>query len=228
MVFGEGQDAVPVRWFFPPDSAVWMPDGNVFDSANWCGKEVDAGDLGEQPGARTWKNGANTKGYLGTVEDCLDPSWFVDGLPTGETTGPWDSDSRLECCTPAPPPTSICDVDLSTYTGDLVVTLASPGGCLDGTVWVMPYGGVDGFGDPFWTLDFGGPSPGADFATATLLDGHFSMNLLIGLTTVTCSLCIALVSSDHCDGTLGAIPLDTSFVFDGCVGETLSGLVTLP
>jgi len=99
MLFNVDDDPVRVRWFKTLESAEWMPEGNVFASDNWNDRDSEGGDLGEQPGLRPWKNGANTKGYKGDVTTCIDPTWFNDGIPTGETTGDWDTTTtKLSCC----------------------------------------------------------------------------------------------------------------------------------
>ena len=88
-----------------------MPPGNKFVSSNWVDRECVAGELGEQPGGKPWRDGSDPKGYpIQTGDGCLIDDYFVDGLPAGETTGPWDAQGKLDCCTnPLPPPRTEVD-----------------------------------------------------------------------------------------------------------------------
>jgi len=99
MIFEPGGDPVEVQWYFADDPQPWLPQGNQFVSANWVSRDTEAGDLGEQPGPRVWANGADVKGYPVQVGDgCVLDADFVTGLSPGDTTGPWDSQSKLACC----------------------------------------------------------------------------------------------------------------------------------
>jgi hypothetical protein len=154
MVFRTGDDAVPVRWYRAEEGALWAPDGNVFTSHNWSSRDSEAGDLGEQPGTRPWRPGANEKGYRGDVEDCIDPTWFVGGIPAGETTGPWDDTTgKLECCT------CVCD--------DLPCTLHAT---------ITSLSGCDGFAQSFDLLS-DGTSPCLWIGGGPDFDGSFFFSL---------------------------------------------------
>ena len=122
MVFAAEGDPAPVavRWYFADDSQAWLPDGNQFCSDNWVSRESVAGEIGEQPGARPWVNGADPRRYpVQTGDPCLLDPKFVAGLDEGELTGPWDSGGKLGCCTCA------CDG----YPCDLAATITSLSGC---------------------------------------------------------------------------------------------------
>jgi len=103
MVFGIGGTPVRVRWYKADPAAAWAPEGNQFVSGNWVGRDLVAGELGEQPGAKPWRNGAAPRVYpVPTTDACLIDDALVNGLTTGEETGPWGSNGDLLCCSAAP------------------------------------------------------------------------------------------------------------------------------
>jgi len=110
MVFREGDSPIPVRWYFASPDAYAFPGWHHFPSANWVNRRTTAGDLGEQPGPRAWRNGSiPTNGGTGNLFalQCtggVDPSWFESGIPAGEESGPYNASGLPECCVTGPPP----------------------------------------------------------------------------------------------------------------------------
>lgn len=87
-----------VRWYRSKDGQPWAPDGNQFVSANWINRDADAGDLGEQPGTRPWKNGKDFRDYpVQTADPCTMDPLLVAGFSSGEEIGPWEG-GKLLCC----------------------------------------------------------------------------------------------------------------------------------
>lgn len=121
MLFESASDPVPVRWYKAKAGQPWAPDANLYVSGNWTAKDLTAGELGEQPGSRPWRNGADTKDYpVQTGDPCdMDPL-LQTGLTGPETTGPWVED-KLECCTPG----STC-CDRSDIPSTLLMRLSPP------------------------------------------------------------------------------------------------------
>jgi hypothetical protein len=103
MSFDPAADPVTVRWYFADEDQPWVPDGNQFVSLNWDGPDRSPNELGEQDGNRPWSNGKNEKLYpLFAGDGCSIDPLLLSGLSGGATTGPWDSQGILGCCTPAP------------------------------------------------------------------------------------------------------------------------------
>jgi hypothetical protein len=147
MVFREGDSPIPVKWYFASPDAYAFPGWHSFPSANWRNRQTTAGELGEQPGTRTWLNGApppnGGTGNLFALQCTggVDPEWFKDGIPSGEESGPYNANGLPECCVTGPPPPeqpctdcgSVPDVDMS--------LLFECPGCpdLDGTSWLLTW-----------------------------------------------------------------------------------------
>lgn len=96
--------AVPVRWFFCDDSALYFPGLHRFASANWTGdKHLKWHGPGEIQGVRrVWDDGNNANRKLGD-HYCGDLKYFQQGL-RGETVSP-----NPECC-PSLPDTATVSV----------------------------------------------------------------------------------------------------------------------
>ena len=98
MLFDVTGSPINVVWYFVPPGTNFAPKGNQFVSGNWVSREVEAGDLGEQPGPRPWRNGSNPVNYPPPSGDpCSLDVKLQNGLDPGETTGPWTG-RKLDCC----------------------------------------------------------------------------------------------------------------------------------
>jgi len=103
MVFREGDDPVPVLWYFCDPGAKPHPVMTPFRSHNWQSRVDIEGALGEQPGFRGWTNGSKPANGGSGNQDALDcvnailPAW-EDGLAAGQETGPFDSQGFPICC----------------------------------------------------------------------------------------------------------------------------------
>ena len=110
MVCRIGDPAVLVDWYFCDPGAKPMDVWSSFRSRNWDGRDATAGQLGEQPGVRPWKNGKKPKnGYTGDAnsQNCIryHADWWKDGLGAGEETGPFNANGVPLCCVNGPPVT---------------------------------------------------------------------------------------------------------------------------
>jgi len=109
MVFRDGDSAVEVEWYWTDPGAKCFPGWSRFSSGNWSSRDQVAGDLGEQPGPKPWRNGSKpANGWTGDLNAVacakLKESWWQYGIPTGEDTGPLDTEGRPLCCVDGPPP----------------------------------------------------------------------------------------------------------------------------
>jgi len=103
MVFRVGDDPIKVRWYFVDCDHNNMPLWTPFASANWVSRVSEAGQLGEQPGPRTWVNGAppanagngDEVGVLCVTEH---EDWWTNGIGAGEETGPYLPSGLPVCC----------------------------------------------------------------------------------------------------------------------------------
>jgi hypothetical protein len=115
MVVREGDPAILVDWFKADDDAKCFPNLSSFRSANWVNRWTDAGDLGEQPGVRTWRK-KDKPSNGGTGDDdalaCANShlEWWENGLGSGDDSGPYDDDLLPTCCGPQQ---TCCECDLS-------------------------------------------------------------------------------------------------------------------
>jgi len=103
MVFRTGDAPVEVQWYWADNDAKCFPGFSRFASANWINRDVNTGDLGEQPGFRTWVDGKKPpRGYIGDQAsgDCAKAraSWWTDGIPVSESVGPFNPQGVPLCC----------------------------------------------------------------------------------------------------------------------------------
>jgi len=137
MVCRTGDPAILVDWYKADAGAKCLTFPSPFRSKNWEERFSEVGDLGEQPGPRTWKNGKKPKnGFDGGTNSLAcaasHQDWWQDGLGASEETGPFNADGVPLCCVngPTPPPIDLCGC---TTAQELVVTLHAPANaCLDG------------------------------------------------------------------------------------------------
>jgi hypothetical protein len=82
----EGGPVVQVRWRFADKDADFIGVPTQFGSANWNLGEPQRFDsyLGEQAGARPWKDGSRPAGLIGK-RLCFPVDWFREGVPEGVT-----------------------------------------------------------------------------------------------------------------------------------------------
>lgn len=137
MIVREDDPAILVQWYFADPEANTLDFDSPFRSANWVNRYAEAGELGEQPGSRPWRDGKKPKnGYKGDQNslDCIKSheDWFTDGLPEGEENGPFNEDGVPLCCVngPTPPPIDLCGCSTAR---SIDITLHCPANpCLDG------------------------------------------------------------------------------------------------
>jgi len=103
MVFRDGDEPVPVLWYFADEGALCHPSFNFGGSHNWQSRVSEAGAIGEQPGPRFWSNGA--KPANGGSGDAIAKACaleqveeWANGLGPGQETGPYDSEGVPICC----------------------------------------------------------------------------------------------------------------------------------
>jgi len=125
MIFRVGDDPVLVRWYFAAEDAKCFPQPHAFFSQNWGPGPEWNGIVGEQSTKRIWRNGSTpSNGANGSAFDvCFTdhPDWWLDGIPAGQESGPYNEDFLPECCVPCefcPPGTGnqqvrvdVCDTD---------------------------------------------------------------------------------------------------------------------
>jgi len=136
MIFEVGGGPVAVRWYRAAEDQIFAPEGNLFVSGNWVNRDLVVGELGEQPGSKPWANGADPHGYpLQAGDPCVLDAWLQSGLPIGETTGPWTSENKLECCD------GVCDCH--NLADNLQAEFTNVSGCsfLEGTIALARAGG---------------------------------------------------------------------------------------
>jgi len=122
MLFDASGVPQKVRWYRPDPAQPWAPDGNLFVSGNWIARDLVDGELGEQTGAKPWKNGADFRAYpIQTGDPCSIDPLLQAGFSPGGTLGPW-TDGKLDCCTVAP-------FDCLTLPATLHVEITSLSGC---------------------------------------------------------------------------------------------------
>jgi len=103
MIFREGDEPIMVRWYFADEDAECFPFGHAFGSQNWERGKFDA-MIGEQKTPRIWVNGEKpTNGSNGaaTTKACMEgdqETWWTEGIPEGEESGPYDEDFIPVCC----------------------------------------------------------------------------------------------------------------------------------
>jgi hypothetical protein len=151
-----------VRWYVADDLQPWAPDGNQFVSTNWINRDRTAGELGEQPGPMTWKNGKDFRIYpTFTSDGCGMDTLLENGFSPGGQVGPW-TDGKLDCCT-SPMIPSCCGG--SDVPASLSLTISDTGGacsCLAGT-YALTW-------DPAFTAGFAF-QPGAWTCPVTVCSG---------------------------------------------------------
>jgi len=137
MVFRVGDDPVACRWYFTDPEAAFFDSENSFASQNWDSRQATENGLGET-GTRRWYNGKDVKAYpTPPIGQCIDPSWFATGVPSMETTGPWEVDgSRFLCCDTGPPPDTGCDA-LATFNYE-VLSATGSASCATGETGPVP------------------------------------------------------------------------------------------
>lgn len=102
MVFNETIGPVLVDWYWCDEDAKCFPVPHAFGSQNWWQKKM-AAPIGEQAGPRNWRDGSKPdNGSDGqALDSCLggaDESWWIEGIPDDEETGPYDDDCVPVCC----------------------------------------------------------------------------------------------------------------------------------
>jgi len=209
MVFRPGDPPRPVLWYWADAGAKCFPVPSRFASANWKNRDVQAGDLGEQPGARPWRSGA--KPPNGGTGDLLSvacvrsrETWFLSGLPGDQDGGPFEPSGLPTCCVAGPPcncldarfDTILCEVtDLGgcpSIAQTFVLTRQGPGMCS----WDGPYDTAAG--------------PGFGFAALFWNEGDGTFNL-----TTTCSDPIGDIPPQP-----GTVCPDLDVTFDLLVGPS--------
>jgi len=151
MVFRDGDSPIPVKWYFASPDANAFPGWHKFGSANWVNRETSAGALGEQPGTRAWRDGSppvnagtgNT--FAVQCASQVNPSWWTEGIPSGEESGPYNANGLPECCVTGPPVEQPCDDCGAVPDVDMLVSFTCPG-CpdLDGTSWLLAWAAFPG------------------------------------------------------------------------------------
>jgi len=166
MVFRVGDDPVPVQWMWAKEGAVSFPFDHKFYSTNWDSRAAIAGELGEQPGPKPWRNGSGDPSPGTSLGSCTIGDWFLTGIPEGELTPPTGPDHKPLCCSEEP-------FDCMALADTLTLTIAGTGDCtaIDQSIsltrvtglcqWlgvmVTPSGNATTtveFADDTWTLDF--------------------------------------------------------------------------
>jgi len=151
MVFREGDQPIPVDWYFVDDNAQAFPGFHSFGSANWVNRQSEAGALGEQPGPRPWRDGSKpiNAGTGNTFAlQCasnVDPEWWRTGIPSGEESGPYNAEGLPECCVTGPPSNLPCEDCGAVPDVDMALTFSCPG-CpdLDATSWLLTFNAFPG------------------------------------------------------------------------------------
>jgi len=108
MIHRVGDPAVLVDWYRADPGAKMLEIDSPFRSANWQNRYAVAGDLGEQPGPRPWKNGKKpTNGFTGDANSLAcakyHSDWWQNGLGAGEQVGPFNAEGVPLCCVNGPP-----------------------------------------------------------------------------------------------------------------------------
>jgi len=106
MVFETDGDPFSVKWFKAIGGAKTFPGFHAFPSSNWNSRQVDDGDLGEQPGTFVWRDGSvpsNAGPADATAVQCatIRATQWTDGLQAGPPFGPYDADGVPLCCVTA-------------------------------------------------------------------------------------------------------------------------------
>jgi len=155
MVFRTGDPTQPVTWYFADAGAKDFPFWSPFASSNWVTRVALAGALGEQPGLKPWINGAKPING-GTGNDfavkCAEEirTWWENGIPTGEETGPYYPDGQSVCCVDGPPVEFPCSDCSAVPDADLTIVFSSPDcDCLDGSSWNLTWNAFPGN----WTIN---------------------------------------------------------------------------
>jgi len=107
-----GDPAILADWYFTDPGALALDVDSAFRSKNWESRDAVAGVVGEQPGARPWKNGKKpNNGYSGNTNSqrCAryHSDWWADGLGPGDETGPFNVSGIPLCCVNGPPPSCV-------------------------------------------------------------------------------------------------------------------------
>lgn len=144
MVFRVGDPPIKVRWYFVDCDHENFPGWHAFGSANWVTRVCQLGAIGEQPGLRKWANGqpppnAGDGGAFAVECAKENPSWWIEGIPPGEETGPYEDNGLPVCCVDGPPDVDCPDCG-SVPDSDMSLSFIAPGcPCLDGSVWSLPW-----------------------------------------------------------------------------------------
>jgi len=154
MIHRTGDPAIMVKWYFADADAKTMESMSPFRSSIWAPGEDVAGDLGEQPGARGWANGAKpSTGWSGdeTSQLCSEfhSEWWENGLGSGDETGPFSFPGVPTCCVDGPPELP-CEDCSAVPDADLTIVFNAPDcDCLDAASYNLTWNAFPGN----WTIN---------------------------------------------------------------------------
>lgn len=107
MIFRTDDPPLNAAWYFVDCDHEAFPAWHAFGSRNWESRIAETGAIGEQPGARPWRNGSRPinagDGDAQAVECAeVEPTYWTNGIPSSVETGPYDANGLPTCCTETP------------------------------------------------------------------------------------------------------------------------------